>query len=54
MLFTKFTQAHASFGRGIAISSIGYFLSVQDENKHPWVEDEWTFFKGLLPYLFGY
>ena len=25
MLFTKFTQAHASFGQGIAISSIGYF-----------------------------
>ena len=26
MLFAKFTQAHAAFGRGFAISSDGYFF----------------------------
>ena len=28
MLSDKFTQAHAAFGRGIAISSDGYFCSL--------------------------
>ena len=37
ILFAKFTQAHAAFGRGYAISSAGYFY-----NPVPWTPVGYT------------